>query len=1677
MFLKSISCAVTFVFLFTNVMFAYQPNMSLWDERQKDDSIQVASLPASMQVPLTKMDGIIPSFDPSVIKPLTKKNETSKIMALLPASFLAHVNIRDHFQSMSPTSVVLIEDLHNNKEAQTHISQAIQAMGEEKGTSPVLVGLEGAHGGFIYDSFKNLPNKAISMAVADSFLETGDISGPAHAGFVSYHQSGTKGLTFWGVDDPVTYRKNVQAYRTSSQLKKVTQKKISQLKEQINKDKEKIFSKELKDFDRQVEMFREESLSMPQFVTLLTGYDVSTSLTIDTFLQAYEMENSIDFDAVERERSKALEILVEKMTKKQVNELVQYSLGYQEGYVSFAGYYHHLRDLCKKTGVSLNQTPHFDDYIRYVLLTESVDAESLFKEMENLEKAVYTKLVRSTREKQLLEKSRHLYLMKQLSNFALTTQEWNTYKEGRSHFGGQVDMQPFEAFYVAAENRDNAIVKNLLLKINKQKTSLSLLVAGGFHTLGLKNLLKKKDISYVVASPKVESIEEGSGTKYLSVFDREKTPLAELFEGKKLFVVSPVAGQISPRLSDVTGDPATAALGLTKAAVDAHSNLGAHPNTATNDVLESLGLKKGEVDVERTDGVTRLNVDTGNGDIETTVGPVGRQTDPETALDAREITLSDDSAVSVETHSRRTGGIFSTVARSFENRLALMSFPIVIGIVILPVSVLVLLSIQNATVYVAIGLANLYWIGNLSRLGLSAYLINRAWTGKAKERKLSKAEEVFSFQDIEENRNVSGLDHRQIAVNASIFPNEVQFERASTLREERRHLRYLRKRGINTEDKFMRTDLDIFKEEIVVNFWYPIREMFEFIIHRGKIPEYTNWWGQKEPWYRETISNLYGEDGRGAIQPVDHSGISAFGNHKVLEVYEAQLLTFQNIAGKQTRRPEIKAIIPDPGLMFGRYEKGDEKDFKFLSEIVEMWRQKPQATHHRIGSEAFKSWVDREFGPISILHPLQIDLHPEVKIINRLEAEDTPRQGNDLYEKPRSRYDELGVTHQDFVDFNERYEKETGIKKLVIGVKQGLYIDSNLPDTVGGIVDEAIVQHNKAHEAEMIYLPEPLRARNRNVGTPKEEERGVLEMIQKDNYLGLSRDQIKTAVWWAARNSDLLTETMRKKGFHPDIYKFEPNWGNLTYDDGSRVMSDAEIDYQNEKFRRDTQGWFLHNLSASSPDMVEKSKRIAATGAGLLGPVSGRFTFGPAFAKVRPLQKTTKAEYLDPETGELVGLAVAKERTRERISEQFKVGKSSVRQKALSEMIQDDLKPYWEHLGWDKEEGKKDLELFEEELKAYKAGGAISWFGLITVAASVALLVVTYLLTQGGNGVGELVSAAIAPTLIDLPENPVKALGDRIRGWFGSDRINDRNRLTAEPSSIESLQASSLYDAEEFRDRLRQLVDDFDGTNLPSDLEAQLVIIKNAGPGIERLIGGASADQLRQALAQVKRHPKDVVFWRNLGGLILGLEQAVVRARAHATNGTVPMANIPTSANSVVNYVSVGVSPDADIEEIKARVNTLVFELRNARDTIPNDLKQETVVVFQGTAEQKDLFVEKAVNEARLNEFTVEYIRAKNEHVDPNGLYNATRLLEAAHDQAKARGVILSAVPALLFGGWGQAVFRPVIIGGDFNFNLSQKLREVLITLIMNIGKVRSIIDQGGVNMLLKASQMAADKA
>ncbi len=431
-------------------------------------------------------------------------------------------------EKISGRVVIHIQDVHRNLEAQINISKAVQELIDQKKVD--LVALEGAFGPMNFSWYRKYPYQDSVKAVADYLSREKRISGPVHTAFIS----STEIPPFIGVDQQEHYDANVEAYRRAAPLVASYKKKLERDVRTLDEAKAAAFNARLKEFDDMVAAYRKGSLPWGEYVRRLSTYTEDLSPKVEAYLTALEMERTLNFTLVESERTQLIAQLTTKLNKVETDELLSASAAYRAGQLTHSDFYAHLKELCARKGVDLAHTPAMNEYIRYVLLSDSLDVDTILQEAASVEKQIYDTLVKTEKERRLIEDSRHLHLVGKLLDFALTKEEWAEYKNTGKTFS--LDLSSFESFYLEAEARDRAMAENLEKAMDASHSKVAVLVTGGFHSEGILEQLQPKGFTVVSYVPKISKIEDANGSAYLSVFTQEKTPLDKLFAGEKLFL-------------------------------------------------------------------------------------------------------------------------------------------------------------------------------------------------------------------------------------------------------------------------------------------------------------------------------------------------------------------------------------------------------------------------------------------------------------------------------------------------------------------------------------------------------------------------------------------------------------------------------------------------------------------------------------------------------------------------------------------------------------------------------------------------------------------------------------------------------------------------------------------------------------------------------------------------------------------------------------------------------------------------------------------------------------------------------------------------------------------------------------------------------------------------------------
>ncbi|MCG3205888.1 MAG: hypothetical protein KCHDKBKB_02611 [Elusimicrobia bacterium] len=551
--IRSIATISLIFYGFTNVLFAHSAETNFWKERgnvvkKQNNELVLANLPMSPTprpgiIPIPGLSSLSKAQFPAGIAPFTgTPTEIQFLSSLLPFGTFRKIT-----QPKSPNpnhqTIIHIQDVHMNREAQKNISLAIQNLvGQQKVN---WVAIEGGFGPIDLSVFHQFPDQKTVKEAADYMLRENNIAGPLHAMFSSTAHRHSP--TILGVDDFTHYRSNVEAYKRSAPLVKLHKEQWTRRRAEIQSKKINTLNPPLARFDAVVESYRRGDTSLGGFAQELKRFQPRTSIStfkmFASFIEALNLEGSLDFSRVEHERSLVLSRLTPKLTSPQTKNLIDTTLAYRSGNISHANFYEYLRTLSLKNGVDMTAYPAMNAYLRYMLLSESIDGEKLFSEISGLEKSTFDHLMQTPQERELIQESKRVYLVGKLLDFALTKEEWEEYKLNPS-LGTwaqttETSLAPFEDFYREAEIRDEMMAKNFLKALKGQGTSV--LVTGGFHSSGITQRLADSGHTVVSFVPKITKVDTSEGTQYLSLFTQEKTPLEKLFEGEKLFL-SPEQG-------------------------------------------------------------------------------------------------------------------------------------------------------------------------------------------------------------------------------------------------------------------------------------------------------------------------------------------------------------------------------------------------------------------------------------------------------------------------------------------------------------------------------------------------------------------------------------------------------------------------------------------------------------------------------------------------------------------------------------------------------------------------------------------------------------------------------------------------------------------------------------------------------------------------------------------------------------------------------------------------------------------------------------------------------------------------------------------------------------------------------------------------------------------------------
>jgi hypothetical protein len=548
--------------LFTQVFFAHQVEAHFWAQRA-DAARRLrgeSSAPSEQMGWLTEMTTSLSGIGTVTMGRTGSGSVLSKNsfppplrdeVADLVTALLPHATLRSYRDAGPGTPFVIhLQDVHGHLDAQRNITNLLSEIVTRRPGTPIA--LEGGAGPIALPSLNTVSVPAIRRTAA-FFFNTGIISGAEVAALTA-----PVGTPLHGAENPELYLANVEAVQKAALLHQKMTERLSAWRTQVETKADQTLTPELRAFNDKTRRWASGTEGLSDRAHFLwTRANSREHPELKKFMEAARTEEKINLIAVQQDRRALLTNLEERMASSAVSDLAHAALAFRSGHLRPGDFYRTLRNAIHRSGLTLNPYPHFEAYVRYVILADSIQPEILQEEMERLESSLWNRLAKTPEEHRQVALIRDLRLMEGLATLTLTPQDWTHYLErsaelhqlphrmnepSMNHPTWIQELTPFEQFYTCAEARNSALAKNVsaLFTRTSQNRPLVVLVAGGFHSAGLAPIFAAQGISVLTLSPKLS--EAGHGTPF-DLFTRERTPLERLFESPRITLSQTLALQ------------------------------------------------------------------------------------------------------------------------------------------------------------------------------------------------------------------------------------------------------------------------------------------------------------------------------------------------------------------------------------------------------------------------------------------------------------------------------------------------------------------------------------------------------------------------------------------------------------------------------------------------------------------------------------------------------------------------------------------------------------------------------------------------------------------------------------------------------------------------------------------------------------------------------------------------------------------------------------------------------------------------------------------------------------------------------------------------------------------------------------------------------------------------------
>ena len=452
-------------------------------------------------------------------------------------------SVHENASGTNGRTIVLIQEAHVDYGAQKAIAEILKSLIEKNSLRLVMV--EGGWGDVNLSYLRAYAGPKGRAEVAGRYLKEGKISGEEYLDLVS-----DLDFELWGIEDPALYAENMEAFLKINQNSDALATDFAKIESRLKTLKEKNFPAGLLELEAKKALLEEKKISLLAYIDVIKNLASAQSLRGSAPNEAEaiseiassspagtprndwsgfphlrkilslsgQTEGAVDPAKAEWEKQNLIRALTKKLTKPELAQMELMKdrkstfeeLEFLKSLLEFRR--EHL-DKVEKVSVA-----GLELYTKALEELVKMDPRKIFDELTLLEEKAAEGFLKTPEQKKLAGISRAFDSLKKLFELKLNPEEFGWIEKNPSviarslaDFGGATKQSAAKieaalpgalAFYRVARKREEALLKNIVKKIEAEQTSLSAVIMGGFHAEKIAEELKSQGFTVLVVSPR-----------------------------------------------------------------------------------------------------------------------------------------------------------------------------------------------------------------------------------------------------------------------------------------------------------------------------------------------------------------------------------------------------------------------------------------------------------------------------------------------------------------------------------------------------------------------------------------------------------------------------------------------------------------------------------------------------------------------------------------------------------------------------------------------------------------------------------------------------------------------------------------------------------------------------------------------------------------------------------------------------------------------------------------------------------------------------------------------------------------------------------------------------------------------------------------------------------------------